>query len=86
VDGVASGQHFDELLDAPGSGLDLLGASNPIKNGVPIRTRERLKHFRSPRIGVQSVRKVLWNFCAGLPSVCGTPPTVRFCLPNGVFA
>ena len=86
MDGLASGQHLDELLDAPGSGLGLLGASNAIKNGVPIRTGERLKPCVSPRIGDQSVRQVLWNFHAGLPGVGVTPATIRLRLSNLVFA
>jgi hypothetical protein len=86
VDGLTSGQHLDELLDPPGSGLRLLGASNPIENGVPIRTRKRLKHCLSPKIGVQSVGQVLWNLHAGLPGVGGTPATIRLRLSNLVFA
>jgi hypothetical protein len=86
MDGLASGQHLDELLDAPGSGLSLLGASNAMENGVPIRTVERLKHCLSPRIGVQGVRQVLWNVHAGLPGVGGTPPTIRLRLPDLVLA
>jgi hypothetical protein len=86
VDGLTSGQHVHELRDAPGSGLGLLGASNPIENGVPIRTGERLKLCLSPRIGDQSVRQVLWNFHAGWPGVGGTPATIRLRLSNLVFA
>ena len=86
MDGLASGQHLDELLDAPGSGLGLLGASNAIKNGVPIRTGERLKHCLSPRIGDQGVRQVLWNLHVGLPGVGGIPATIRLGLSNFVFA
>jgi hypothetical protein len=86
VDGLASGQHLDELLDAPRSGLSLLGASNAIENGVPIRTGQRLKHCLSPRIGIQGVRQVLWNRHAGLSGVGGTPPTIGLRLPNLVFA
>jgi hypothetical protein len=86
MDGLAPGQHLDELLDAPCSGLGLLGASNPIENGVPIRTGERLKVFLSARIGDQGVSQVLWDFPAGLPGVGGTPPTVRLRLSNLGFA
>ena len=84
--GLASGQHLDELLDPPRSGLSLLGASNPIEDRVAIRTGERLKHCLSPRIGVQGVRKVLWNFHAGLPGVGSIPATIRLGLSNFVLA
>ena len=86
MDGLASGQHLDELLDAPGSGLGLLGASNAIENGVPIRTGERPKHRLSPRIGVQGLRQVFWNVHAGWPGVGGIPPTVCLGPPDLVFA
>jgi hypothetical protein len=86
MDGLTSGQHLDELLDPPGSGLSLLGAFDPIENGVPIRTGERLKHCLSPRIGDQGVRQVLWNLRAGLPGVGGIPATIRLRLSNLVFA
>ena len=86
MDGLTSGQHLDELLDPPGSGLSLLGASNPIENGVPIRTCESLKHCLSLRIGDQSVCQVLWYFRAGLPGVGGTPATIGLRLSNLVFA
>ena len=86
MDGLPSGQHLDELLDPPGSGLRLLGVTNPIENGVPIRTGQRLKHCLSPRIGDQGVRQVLWNLHVGLPGVGGMPATVRLGLSNFVFA
>ena len=68
------------------SGLDLLCTSDPIKDGVPIRTCERLKHCLSTRIGSQGVRQILWNLHAGLSGVGGIPPTIRFGLSNLVFA
>ena len=74
--GLAPRQHLDELLDPPGPRLRLLGASDPIENGVPIRTGERLKHCLSTRIGAQGLRQVLWNVSAGLPGVGGTPATI----------
>ena len=64
----------------------LLGTSDPIKDGVPIRAGERLKHCLSPRIGGQGIREVIWNFYAGLPGVGDIPPTILLCLSNLVFA
>jgi hypothetical protein len=82
VDGLASGQHLHKLLDTPGSGLHLLCASNPIEDGVSIRTCKRLKPCLSKRIGNQGVRQILWNLHARLSCVGSIPPTVRFGLPN----
>jgi hypothetical protein len=76
VDGLAPGQHLDKPLDALRSGFGLLRASDPEKDGVPVRARERLKHRLRTRIGNQRVREVLWNFHPGLPGVGGIPSTI----------
>jgi hypothetical protein len=86
MDGLTPGQHLDELLDAPGSGVGPLGASNPIENGVPIRTGERLKCLLSPWVGNQSVGQVLWNRHAGLTGVGGAPSPICLRSSNLLFA
>ena len=76
MDGLTSGQHLDKLVDAPGAGFRLCCVSDPVENGVPIRTSEHLEHFLSTRVGTQSNRKIPWNLHAGLPGVGGVPSTV----------
>lgn len=76
MDGLTSSQLLDELVDAPGAGFGFLGGADPVEDGVPIRTGERLEHRLRRRIGSQSIRKVLWNLHAGLPGVGGLPSTV----------
>jgi hypothetical protein len=85
VDSLAPGQHLYELLDASGSGLNLLCAFDPIEDGVPVRTRELEKHRSSTGIGGQGVRQVFRNFRAGLSGIGDSPTTVGFCPPNFVF-
>ena len=86
MDGLTSGQHLHKLLYTSGSGLQLLCASDPIEDGVPIRACERLKHCLCPRIGNQGVRQILWNLHARLSGVGVIPPTIRFGLPNLGFS
>ncbi len=78
VDCLASCQHLHKLLDTSGSGLQLLCASDPIEDGVPIRTRERLEHCLSSRIGDQGVREIFWNLHVRLPGVGSIPATILF--------
>src|SRR5262249_36875241 len=85
VNGLASGQHLHKLPDPPGSGPDLLRAPDPIDDGVPVRTRERLKHRLSTGFGRQCPRQVLWNHCATLTGVGGPPSTIRLRPPNFVI-
>ena len=85
VDCLAPSQHLYRLFDASGSCLDLLCASDPIEDGVPVRTRELEKHRLSAGIGGQGDRQVFWNFHAGLSGVGGVPSTVGFRPPNLVF-
>ena len=85
MNGFAPGQHLHKLLDSPGSGLDLLRASDPIDDGVPVRTRERLKHRLSAGVGRQCPRQVLWNHCATLTGIGGLPSTIRLRPPNFII-
>ena len=86
MDGLTSGQHLDKLADAPGAGFGFLGVSDPVEDGVPIRTRERLKPRLRARIGTQGSEKILRHLNAGLPGIGGLPSTVLFRLPHLVFA
>ena len=86
MDGLASGQHLDTLVDAPRAGFRSLGVSDPVEDGVPIRTGEHLKHRHRARIGTQGSEKILWLFNAGLSGVGCRPSTVLFRLPHLVFA
>ena len=86
MDGLTSGQHLDKLVDAPGAGFGFLGVSDPVEDGVPIRTGERLKHRLRATIGTQGSEKILRHLNAGLPGVGGLPSTVLFRLPHLVFA
>ena len=86
MDGLTSGQHLDKLADAPGTGFGFLGVSDPVEDGVPIRTCEHLKYRLRARIGTQGSEKILRHLNAGLPGVGGLPSTVLFCLPHLVFA
>jgi hypothetical protein len=45
VDGLTSGQHLDKLADASRAGFGLFGVSDPVEDGVPIRTCELLWIF-----------------------------------------
>src|SRR5271169_4021940 len=85
VDRLTSGQHLDKLADAPGAGFGFLGVSDPVEDGVPIRTRERLKHRLCARIGTQGSGEILRHLYAGLPGVGGLPSTVLFRLPHLVL-
>src|ERR1700733_2716505 len=86
MDGLTSGQHLDKLADAPGAGFGFLGVSDPVEDGVPIRTCERLEHRLRAGIGTQGSEKILRHLNAGLPGVGGLPSTVLFRLPHLVFA
>ena len=86
VNGFASGQHLHKLLDAPGPGLGLLRALDPIEDGIPVRTSERLKHGLGIGIGFQGARQVLWNPRTSLSGVGGLPSTVRLRLTNLVLS
>jgi len=82
VDRLAPGQHLHELFDAPDAGLHLFCVSDPIQNGVPIRTCQCLEHCLGPRVGQQGVHEILRNFHVGLSGVGGRPPTVCLRLPH----
>ena len=86
MDGLTSGQHLDKLADASGAGFGFLGVCDPVEDGVPIRTRERLEHRPGARIGTQRAGEILRHLDAGLPGVGGLPSTVLFRLPHLVFA
>ncbi len=86
MDRLTSGQHLDKLSDAPGAGFGFLGVSDPVEDGVPIRTCEHLKHRFCAGIGTQGSEKILRHLTAGLPGVGGLPSTVLFRLPHLVFA
>ena len=86
VNGLTSGQHFDELVDPPGAGFRFLGVSEPVEDGVPIRTGEHFKHRVRAGTDTQSGEKILRHFDAGLPGVGGLPSTVLSCLSHLVFA
>ena len=85
MNGLTSGQHLDKLADAPGAGFGLLDVSDPVEDGVPIRTCESLKHHFCARIVTQGGEEILRHFNAGLPSVGGLPSTVFLRLPHLVF-
>ena len=85
MDGLTSGQHLDKLADAPGAGFGLLGVSDPVEDGVPIRTGEHLEHRLGAGIGTQGGDEVLRNLNAGLPGVGGLPSTVLLRLPHLVL-
>jgi hypothetical protein len=86
VDRLAPGQHLHELFDASGSGLDPLCVSDPIQNGVPIRTGQCLEYCLGLRVGLQGIRQIVWHFHPGLPGVGGRPPTVCLCFLDFGFA
>ena len=86
MDGLTSGQHLDELADSSCTRFELLGVSNPVEDGVPIRSCERRKHRLGARIGTQRSEKIFRHGDAGLPGVGGLPPTVLFRLSHLVFA
>ena len=67
-------------------GLGLLCVSDPIQNGIAIRTRQRFEHRLGLRIGDQGLPQVLGNLDRGLPGVGGLPPAIRFRLLDLVFA
>ena len=71
MDRFTSDQHLDKLVDAPGAGFGFLGVSDPVEDGVPIGTRERLKHRLSARIDTQGSGEILRHLDAGLPGVGG---------------
>ncbi len=75
---LASGQHLDKLADALRAGFGLLGTSDPVENGVSIRTRERLEHLFCSRIGTEGNGEILRHLNAGLPGVGVLPSTVLF--------
>ena len=79
------GPTFDKLANAPGAGFGFLGVSDPVEDGVPIRTRERLKHRLCAGIGTQGSSEILRHLDAGLPGIGGLPSTVLFRLPHLVF-
>jgi hypothetical protein len=54
----------------------------PIDDGVPVRTRERLKHRPGTGVGRQCPRQVLWNRYATLTGIGGLPSTIRLCPPT----
>src|ERR1700722_9772183 len=85
MDRLTSGQHLDKLADAPGAGFGFLGVCDPVEDGVPIRTSERLKHRICGGIGTQSSDEILRHLHAGLPGVGGLPSTVLFRMPHLVF-
>ena len=86
MDGFASRQHLDKLVDAPGAGFGLLCVSDPVKNGIPIRTCEHLEHRLRTGIGIQGRHEIAGHFHAGLSGVGGLPSTILFRLPHLVFA
>ena len=67
-----------KLVDAPGAGFGLLCVSDPVENGVPIRTCEHLKHRLRTGIGTQGSHKIDGHLYAGLPGVGGLPSTILF--------
>ena len=85
MDGLSSGQQLDKLANAPGAGFGFLGVSDPVEDGVPIRTCEHFKHCICARIGTQGSDEILRHLNAGLPSVGGLPSTILFRLPHLVF-
>ena len=86
MDGLTSGQHPDKLVDALGAGFRFLGASEPVEDGVPIRTGEHLKHRIRASIDTQGSEKILRHLNAGLSGLGGLPSTVLFRLPHLVIA
>lgn len=86
VNGFASGQHLYKLLNASGSGLGLLRASDPVEDGVPVRTCERLKHCLGTGIGFQGAGQVLWNVRTSLSDVGSLPSTICLRLTNPVLS
>jgi len=85
MDGLTSGQHLDKLVDAFGAGFWLLGASDPVEDGVPVRTCEHFEHRARARIGTQGSIEVLRHLDAGLSGVGGLPSTVLSRLPHLVL-
>jgi hypothetical protein len=82
VNGLASGQHVDELLDAPGAGVRSLCAGDPVQDGVSVGACELLEHRPCMRIGIQGLGKVFGNFDRGLPGISGFPSPITFCFPH----
>ena len=86
MNGLTSGQHIDKLVNASRASFGFLGDSNPIEDGVPIRTGECLKHRLRAGIGIESNEKILRHFTVRLSGVGGLPSTVLFCLAHLVLA
>src|SRR5580692_13064447 len=86
MDGLTSGQHLDKLSNSPGASFRFLSASDPVEDGVSIRTCKALKHRRRTWISAQSSRKIFGNLHARLPGVGGLPSSVHLRLPHLVFA
>jgi hypothetical protein len=86
MDGLTSGQHLDELADTPGAGLGLLGASDPVEDGVPVRAGERFEHRTRARIGTQGSDEILRHLNGGLPGIGSLPSTVLLRPPHLVVS
>jgi hypothetical protein len=86
VKGFATGQHLNELFNAFGPSLSLLGIADPVEDRIPVGTRQRLEHRLSLRIGEKGLLEILGNLRAGLPGVGGLPPTVCLRLLDLSFA
>ena len=86
MNGLASGQHLDERVNPSSPGFRFLGASDPVEDGVAIRTCKRLKHHARTRIGPQGSAKVFRHLNAGRPSVGGLPSPVQLCPSHFLFA
>ncbi len=73
---VPSFSHGDELLDAPGTGLGLLGALDPIEDGVTVLAAERGEARRRHRVVVERSLEVVGHGGLARGVIRGVPSTV----------
>src|ERR671935_2138330 len=78
MNGFASGEHGDELLDASTPRLCTFRGVDPIQHRVAVLGRKDLEHGPCSRLGGERSGKVGWYLDAGRASVGGFPTAVCF--------
>ncbi len=77
MDGLAAGEHRDEVLDAPGPCVASLGAVDPVEHRVTVLTGKQLKIGLGSGLGGQGCGQVGGYLDCLLAWIGGLPAAVR---------